>query len=127
MTAVMTSLRLCSSCRGFVPLVAPACPHCAAPAGAGLFDRVGRALFGLASGASLAVTLMACYGMPCSTDAECEPCDDPSTDLDEDGYCGEWDCDEENAAINAGAFDQVGDGVDQNCDGVDGEREPPTR
>jgi len=126
------TLRICSACHGFVPPTVRACPHCGASSEAlgepGLLDRVGRALFGIAGGASIAVTLMACYGMPCSTEPECNPCDDPASDLDEDGYCGRWDCDETNFNINAGAADPLGDGVDQNCDGEDGVAEdPPTR
>jgi len=42
-------------------------------------------------------------------------------DMDEDGYPpGEEDCDDEDPSINIGADDPEGDGIDQNCDGVDG-------
>ncbi len=41
-------------------------------------------------------------------------------DLDNDGIVDSEDCDDQNAAINASATDTVGDGIDQNCDGVDG-------
>ena len=51
--------------------------------------------------------------------------------LDADGDCYDKlsDCDDTDAEINPGASDLPGDGVDQNCDGVDGlapskEREP---
>ena len=57
----------------------------------------------------------------------CADCDDSDPnvnddDVDGDGWssCG-GDCDEGNAAINPDATDLVGDGIDQNCDGVDGD------
>ncbi len=40
-------------------------------------------------------------------------------DRDLDGFVDQ-DCDNSNAAINPKATDQVGDGIDQNCDGMDG-------
>ncbi len=47
--------------------------------------------------------------------------EDQSTDDDGDGYTEEQDdCDDANAAINPGATETNGDGVDNNCDGIDG-------
>ena len=40
-------------------------------------------------------------------------------DADGDGFVAGFDCDDANRAINPGATDIVGDGVDQNCDGFD--------
>ncbi len=43
-------------------------------------------------------------------------------DADGDGYTPmQGDCDDSDAAVNPAASDSVGDGVDDNCDGVDGE------
>ena len=41
-------------------------------------------------------------------------------DIDNDGVVDSEDCDPNNAAINTSSTDTVGDGIDQNCDGVDG-------
>ena len=41
-------------------------------------------------------------------------------DGDSDGYFPPADCNDSNAAINPGAADAAGDGVDSNCDGIDG-------
>ncbi|TNE90019.1 MAG: hypothetical protein EP330_09330 [Deltaproteobacteria bacterium] len=43
-----------------------------------------------------------------------------SEDLDLDGYETPLDCDDSDASVNPGADDPEGDGIDQNCDGVDG-------
>ena len=41
------------------------------------------------------------------------------TDDDKDGFVGGFDCNDRNAAINQGATDVPGDGIDQDCDGFD--------
>ena len=41
-------------------------------------------------------------------------------DLDGDGFPQEDDCDDTEADIYPGAPEVIGDGIDQNCDGVDG-------
>ena len=41
-------------------------------------------------------------------------------DTDRDGVTDDFDCDAEDGEIYPGAPDPYGDGVDQNCDGVDG-------
>jgi hypothetical protein len=42
------------------------------------------------------------------------------TDLDNDGSNRGQDCNDNDASVHPGAADPLGDGVDQNCDGVDG-------
>jgi len=107
-------LKTCLSCEGFLPGSTSTCPHCGAAVSV---EKASSALSGivkgmalLATGGAMAVTLMACYGLP--------PCDD---DPDGDGYCGSTDCDETNPEIHRWADDPKGDGIDQNCDGVDGD------
>ena len=64
-------------------------------------------------------------GEPSDTDPPTGPDDtDPSTDPDDrdgDGYTpDEGDCDDDDSARYPTAADTYGDGVDQNCDGLDG-------
>ena len=40
------------------------------------------------------------------------------TDADNDGYCADVDCDDNNPAIKPGASEACGDGRDNNCDGA---------
>lgn len=46
-------------------------------------------------------------------------CDLPE-DVDGDGFFSTEDCDDDDNTVYPGAADSFGDGVDQNCDGVDG-------
>ncbi len=67
----------------------------------------------------LAFTLVACVPAPGADSGS--PGDTSAVDADHDGYpATAGDCDDEQPAINPEATDVVGDGIDQNCDGVDG-------
>lgn len=93
------------------------CPEC----GTILTPRWIARLANVAASGATAVTLAACYGLPIEDfDGGTGFCPDPTLDLDSDGYCGEFDCDEGNSARHAFRPDVEGDGIDQNCDGVDG-------
>lgn len=111
-------LSSCSECRGFLPAGAVACPNCGA-ARPLVSSAPLRGLFAVGAGSLLAMTLSACYGAPIGPDTN-PWCDVPSNDLDGDGYCGTYDCNESDSTVNTGRFDEDGDGIDQNCDGVDG-------
>lgn len=58
----MTGLTSCSSCGGFAPATARRCPHCETSIATG--SGFARKLLAVAGGGAVAVTLMACYGMP---------------------------------------------------------------
>lgn len=114
----MSKLSSCSECQSFLPAGASACPHC----GAGralLSSKPLRGLFAVGAGSLLAMTLSACYGAPVGPEGN-PWCSNSSLDLDGDGYCGMYDCNESDASVNTGRYDEEGDGIDQNCDGVDG-------
>jgi hypothetical protein len=43
----------------------------------------------------------------------------PPVDADRDGFFAGQDCNDANAAIRPGAIEQAGNGIDENCDGID--------
>ena len=65
-----------------------------------------------------------CNDSDCVGSPDCQSADDSGDsgeDKDNDGYTeSEGDCDDDNPNINPIVVDLVGDGIDQNCDGVDG-------
>ncbi len=130
----MADLVICTGCNGFSPPGRKRCLHCGkASATAGVRGKPWfRTVVTIAGGASLSMTLAACYGMPCAGDV-ChgvhdmgisEFCSEPGRDLDLDGHCLAFDCDEDNPEINTSADDPEGDGIDQNCDNIDGVAPP---
>lgn len=119
---------VCASCSSFVPPASRACPACGTAVTPAL--RVIGGAVTLAGSSLFAMTLSACYGVAVDrpfpdagpqrdASGATMTCDDPSSDLDGDGYCGDLDCDEADASINDGATDTPGDGIDSNCDGAD--------
>ena len=136
----MSDLIVCRVCDGFSPVGRTTCLHCdvlLAPKGK-MRPWVRNALL-IVGGASLSMTLAACYGDPCAYDGCYGPdgaggrvedggvsqfCDDLSSDMDLDGHCGVFDCNENDSDINRSAEDAEGDGIDTNCDDVDGVADP---
>lgn len=119
----------CSSCRSFVPGGAGACPGCGASVPRPVSRRVLSGALAMAGGSLFVATLTACYGAaypeerrdagPPPGDGSTAACDDISHDLDGDEHCGDFDCDEDDAAIHTSATDVPGDGIDQDCSGAD--------
>ena len=73
-----------------------------------------------------------CNGLIDSQDPAAAGCPPVCTDADGDSYsveggaCGAVDCDDSNAAVNPGAAEVCGDGIDNTCDGVVDEGCPTT-
>jgi hypothetical protein len=124
----------CSSCGGLTPRdTSTTCLHCDTPLRAPRWARKLACLLGPAG----AILLAACYGGPgryYGRDTAMP------IDRDRDGVPGSYersyhgtpvntgqevlDCDDADATRFPGAQDIEGDGIDQNCDGVDGWRDP---
>jgi len=135
----------CRHCGGLTPPEASsACLHCDAPLPRGRLARKLSVLLGPAG----AILLAACYGGPGHFTGVRQPMPDGLTrvDRDHDGALGPYeclpsgpdcaerlarapaaadiDCDDANASVFPGGADVDGDGVDSNCDGVDGWADP---
>ena len=122
----MPTLRSCPACAGFVPAASAACPHCdvAVPTKS---RKLAKVIASLLAGGACSMTLMACYGaMPYRSEGpEYQSCNGyAATDTDADGYCAPQDCNDNDRTAFPGAEDPDLDNVDQNCDGVDGWRDP---
>jgi hypothetical protein len=109
----------CGACGGLVPAAARACVHCGAARARSWMRVLARA----AAGGAALFTLMACYGAPPGTWRN-HPTPPAGSDADGDGVTAPADCNDHDASIFPGAADPDGDGIDQNCDGVDGWRDP---
>jgi len=119
----------CSTCRSFVPEGASACPGCGTTVRQPVSRRVLSGVLAMAGSSFFVATLTACYGAaypedrydsgPPPGDGSTATCDDISLDLDGDEHCGDFDCNEDDAAIHTSATDIPGDGIDQDCSGAD--------
>lgn len=112
----------CPACDGLVPAARASCPHCDHALAPRPRARLARMLARLALGAS-AVTLMACYGVA-PRYGDPAYAGDHCVDQDADGVCAPQDCNDADRSIVPGGEDPDLDGIDQNCDGVDGWRDP---
>src|SRR5688572_28404256 len=119
----------CIECGGLTPIgTVEACLHCDHP----LPRRTSWALRLTALlGPAGALLLAACYGAPGRYQSY--PAPDPygrapaavsDDDRDVDGVAAGADCVDEDRSRYPGAPDTAGDGIDQNCDGVDGVKAP---
>ena len=122
----MKLVQSCSECRGPVHIRMTRCPHCGEAQPLGYATRAASGLLALVGGLSITSTLSACYGAACADGGECSDeyvptCDELSTqpeidDVDGDGYCLAYDCDETNPDINA---ETVGIQADCGNDGIE--------
>jgi hypothetical protein len=115
----MSQLQLlvsCDACGGLVPAPRTTCVHCDVAVGAP--SRWARVVQLLAGGGFL-MTLAACYGAP----SRYHPSYAQPYDTDGDGAALGVDCDDTDPRRAPGAVDPAPDGIDQNCDGVDGTRD----
>ena len=103
-----------------MPPTAAVCPHCDAQLVAPRFSHLRTLGRVLAAGGAM-VTLMACYGMVAKRGTYAD--NDCLSDNDHDTVCAPQDCDDGRVDVYPGAADPDQDGVDQNCDGVDGWRD----
>jgi hypothetical protein len=135
-------MQTCPSCDGLNPVAARTCVHCdvALPRRSRLAARLALLL-----GPAGSILLAACYGGPGMYHRAMPQGPGGSYRLDEDhdGAYGPWqcgpnatvdcenavraapppadlDCDDHDPTRYPGAEDRDGDGIDQNCDGVDG-------
>ena len=115
-------MHACPRCAGFVPDHLGICPNCDTKRSR--WARLGQALLGFTG----MITLAACYGGPPAIDTCMDDdgdgffpaCYDDELICDpEDIYC---DCDDLNPSYNPGEVDTIGDGLDRDCDGQDGQR-----
>ena len=102
------SLITCEICKRH-HLIDESCSHCNSNAQGRkrLHGSTIAVLLGLSSLSVGCPPVMSMYGVP-------------EIDNDGDGFFEYEDCDDTNPEINPNAEDQEGDGIDQNCDGVDG-------
>jgi hypothetical protein len=111
----------CTACSSFVPATRSVCPACGTAVTHSTAAKVVGGVLTLAGGSLFAMTLTACYGSvaepyyPDASTGDAPGC----TDMDDDGFCGELDCDETDAAIYVGAPETAGDGIDSDCGGTD--------
>jgi putative metal-binding protein len=107
----------CDSCGGLTPRPdAARCLHCDSA-----FGRR-RSWAAILLGPAGAILLAACYGPPGRFQGQ--PVTPTQADHDGDGSPANLDCDDNDPTRYPGAADPEGDGIDQNCDGVDGWRDP---
>lgn len=147
MVSLKMQMLTCAACRGLTPHDSPSrtCLHCDAP-----LRRPPRWVLRLSAllGPTGALLLAACYGAPGMYRRDHNgPEGATRVDRDGDGAFGPWecgnysgprchdelahlppppdlDCDDNDRTRYPGAQDIEGDGIDQNCDGVDGWRDP---
>jgi hypothetical protein len=109
----------CDSCGGLTPRPdALVCIHCEAKLG----KR--RNWLAFLVGTAGTVLLAACYGPSGRYYGQTTP---TPVDHDGDGSPANMDCDDNDPIRYPGAADPEGDGIDQNCDGVDGWRDDKSK
>jgi hypothetical protein len=94
----------CANCQSPIPASLSSCPHCETSSlGGAARPAFAALLLGLAACNGDDTNDQALYGVAV-------------VDADQDGYDELEDCDDEDAAVNPGATEVAGNGVDDDCD-----------
>ena len=97
----MRSMKRCHQCDGFIPALKFQCPNCDSFTAFHLAPGPLKTALTILAGSAVAMTLSACYGSPCASANGmdgCGPmpeqCQIDEVDNDDDGFCGDYDCDD---------------------------------
>lgn len=113
----MSELLRCACCGTHVRAEGHSCPCCGGDKALKVVNTASVALLGLAMSGCVIFNPQPKYGIANTGEDTVE--DSMATDADGDGFAVPEDCNDQDAAINPGATETPGDGIDANCDGAD--------
>ena len=114
-------LQPCSSCEQLVTVGTCVCPHCGVKKACSTLISRSAALLGLTATLSGGIgCVQNLYGVALPDTGFARDTGDPQlVDADGDGWNADDDCNDDDATVNPGATETVGDKLDSNCDGND--------